>query len=86
MGRRPQIYSRFHPSVDTLAAMTVSFLLLAHAMKTLPVGTAYAVWTGIGTAGVIVTGVFLFGETVSFPKLLFLAMIMGGIAGLKWFL
>ena len=82
MGCRSQIYSRFHPSV---AAMVASFLLLAHAMKTLPVGTAYAVWTGIGTAGAFIAGVFLFGETVSLPRLLFLAMILVGIAGLKGF-
>ena len=69
----------------TVAAMVASFLLLAHAMKTLPVGTAYAVWTGIGTAGAFIAGVFLFGETVSLPRLLFLAMILVGIAGLKGF-
>lgn len=85
MGCRSQIYSRFHPSVGTVAAMVASFLLLAHAMKTLPVGTAYAVWTGIGTAGAFIAGVFLFGETVSLPRLLFLAMILVGIAGLKGF-
>ena len=78
-------FTRLWPSVGTVAAMVASFLLLAHAMKTLPVGTAYAVWTGIGTAGAFITGVFLFGETVSLPRLLFLAMILVGIAGLKGF-
>ncbi len=78
-------FTRLWPSVGTVAAMVASFLLLAHAMRTLPVGTAYAVWTGIGTAGTFIAGVFLFGETVSLPRLLFLAMILVGIAGLKGF-
>lgn len=78
-------FTRLWPSVGTVAAMVASFLLLAHAMKTLPVGTAYAVWTGIGTAGAFIAGVFLFRETVSLPRLLFLAMILVGIAGLKGF-
>ena len=78
-------FTRLWPSVGTVVAMVASFLLLAHAMKTLPVGTAYAVWTGIGTAGAFIAGVFLFEETVSLPRLLFLAMILVGIAGLKGF-
>ena len=78
-------FTRLWPSVGTVAAMVASFLLLAHAMSTLPVGTAYAVWTGIGTAGAFIAGVFLFGETVSLLRLLFLAMILVGIAGLKGF-
>lgn len=78
-------FTRLWPSLGTIAAMAVSFALLAHAMKTLPVGTAYAVWTGIGTVGAVIAGVFLFHEAVSLPRLLFLAMILGGIAGLKWF-
>ena len=78
-------FTRLWPSVGTVAAMVASFLLLAHAMKTLPVGTAYAVWTGIGTAGAFIAGVGLFGETVSLPRLLVLAMILVGIAGLKGF-
>lgn len=78
-------FTRLWPSVGTVAAMVASFLLLAHAMRTLPVGTAYAVWTGIGTAGAFIAGAFLFGETVSLPRLLFLAMILVGIAGLKGF-
>ena len=78
-------FTRLWPSVGTVAAMVASFLLLAHAMKTLPVGTAYAVWTGIGTAGAFIAGVFLFGESVSLPRLLFLAMILVVIAGLKGF-
>lgn len=53
-------------------------------MKTLPVGTAYAVWTGIGIVGTVVLGIFLFNEPLSWPRILFLLMILGGIAGLKW--
>ena len=78
-------FTRLWPSVGTVAAMVASFLLLAHAMRTLPVGPAYAVWTGIGTAGAFIAGVFLCGETGALPRLLFLAMILVGIAGLKGF-
>ena len=78
-------FTRLWPSVGTVAAMVASFLLHAHAMKTLPVGTAYAVWTGIGTAGAFIAGVVLVGETVSLPRRRFLAMILVGIAGLKGF-
>lgn len=77
-------FTRLWPSLGTIAAMAVSFALLAQAMKTLPVGTAYAVWTGIGTAGAVIAGIVLFHEAVSLPGFLFLAMILGGIAGLKW--
>lgn len=78
-------FTRLWPSVGTVAAMAVSVLLLGHVMKTLPVGTAYAVWTGIGTAGTVVAGIFLFGEAVSWPRILFLSMVLAGIAGLKGF-
>ena len=77
-------FTRLWPSLGTVAAMGVSFALLAHIMKTLPVGTAYAVWTGIGTVGTVMAGICLFQEAVSLPRFLFLAMIAGGIAGLKW--
>ena len=77
-------FTRLWPSVGTLIAMTASFLLLAHCMKTLPVGTACAVWTGIGIVGTVVLGIFLFNEPLSWPRILFLLMILGGIAGLKW--
>ncbi len=77
-------FTRLWPSLGTVAAMAASVVLLAHAMKTLPVGTAYAVWTGIGTAGAVIAGIVLFHEAVSLPRCLFLVMIVGGIAGLKW--
>ena len=77
-------FTRLWPSLGTVAAMAASVVLLTHAMKTLPVGTAYAVWTGIGTAGAVIAGIVLFHEAVSLPRCLFLVMIVGGIAGLKW--
>ena len=77
-------FTRLWPSVGTLIAMTASFFLLAHCMKTLPVGTAYAVWTGIRIVRTVVLGIFLFTEPLSWPRILFLLMILGGIAGLKW--
>ncbi len=77
-------FSRLWPSVWTLVAMTASFLLLAHCMKTLPVGTAYAVWTGIGIVGTVIVGIILFNEPLTVLRILFLLMILAGIAGLKW--
>lgn len=77
-------FTRLWPSVGTLVAMAVSFLLLAHCMKTLPVGMAYAVWTGIGIAGTVILGIILFNEPLSLPRILFLLMILGGIVGMKW--
>lgn len=76
-------FSRFIPSVITLIAMFFSFGLLAWAMKTLPVGTAYAVWTGIGAVGAAITGIVLFGESANPARLLSLALIVAGIIGLK---
>lgn len=71
------------PSVLTLATMGVSFWLLATSLRTLPVGTAYAVWTGIGAVGTAILGIVLFGEPGSWPRLLCIAMIVAGIVGLK---
>ena len=76
-------FTRLWPSVGTLAAMAVSVLLLAAAMKELPVGTAYAVWTGIGAIGTAILGIYLFGESASVARITCLAMIAGGIIGLK---
>ena len=70
-------------SVLTVAAMAVSVVLLALAMKSIPVGTAYAIWTGIGAVGVAVLGILLFGESTAWPRLLCLALIVTGIVGLK---
>jgi quaternary ammonium compound-resistance protein SugE len=76
-------FTRFWPSVGTLAAMLVSVLLLGIAMKELPVGTAYAVWTGVGAIGTAIFGIFLFGDSASAARIACLAMIAGGIIGLK---
>ena len=76
-------FTRFWPSVGTLGAMLVSVLLLGLAMKELPVGTAYAVWTGVGAVGTGALGIYLFGDPASVARLACLAMIATGIIGLK---
>ena len=76
-------FTRLGPTVATVAAMVVSLTLLGLAIRTLPVGTAYAVWTGIGTVGTVLLGMFLFGELAEPLRLLFIAMIVAGIVGLK---
>jgi quaternary ammonium compound-resistance protein SugE len=76
-------FTRLGPTVATVGAMVASMLLLGLAIRTLPVGTAYAVWTGIGTVGTVLLGMFLFGESAQPVRLLFIAMIVGGIVGLK---
>ncbi len=77
-------FSRLVPSVITIAAMVISMLLLAHAMKTLPAGTAYAVWTGIGAVGAAILGIVLLGEPANLPRILSLCLIVIGILGLKF--
>lgn len=76
-------FSRLWPSVGTLAAMAISVWLLSLAMKALPLGTAYAVWTGIGTVGAVILGIALFGDPLSFARLACVGLIVAGIAGLK---
>lgn len=76
-------FSKLVPSVLTLAAMGASIGLLGMALKTLPVGTAYAVWTGIGAAGTAGLGMYLFGEPVTAARIGCLALIVAGIVGLK---
>lgn len=75
--RRPWI------SVVTVAGMLLSFAFLSQGMRHLPVGTAYAVWTGIGAAGTAVLGMVLLGDPATLPRLLCLALIAAGIIGLK---
>ena len=77
-------FSRLWPSIGTLAAMAVSVWLLSIAMKTLPLGTAYAVWTGIGAVGAVITGIILFGESIAFFRLFSVALIVAGLIGLKF--
>ncbi|KKJ78655.1 multidrug transporter [Kiloniella litopenaei] len=78
-------WTKLVPSLLTIAAMALSFWLLSTAMKTIPVGTAYAVWTGIGTVGVAVLGMLLFGESHDIMRIICLLLIVSGIVGLKVF-
>jgi quaternary ammonium compound-resistance protein SugE len=76
-------FTRLVPSVLTLAAMAASMALLGLALKTLPIGTAYAVWTGIGAVGTAVLGIMLFGEPATVMRLACIGLIVAGIVGLK---
>ena len=76
-------WSRLWPSVITAAFMIASFYFLSLAVKTLPIGTAYAVWTGIGTVGAAILGMFLFDEPRDIMRVLCIGLIIAGIAGLK---
>jgi quaternary ammonium compound-resistance protein SugE len=77
-------FTRFWPSVVTVVLALGSFYLLAVAMKSLPVGTAYAVWVGIGAIGTAVAAVFLFHEPVNLMRVLGVLLILGGIVALKF--
>jgi quaternary ammonium compound-resistance protein SugE len=77
-------FSKLGPSVLTAVAMIASFLLLAQALKTIPVGTGYAVWTGIGAAGTAIVGMFFLGEPRELGRLVCVAFIIGGVLGLKF--
>jgi quaternary ammonium compound-resistance protein SugE len=76
-------FTRLMPSIWTVGSMAVSFLFLSLALKTLPVGTAYAVWTGIGAVGVAILGIVLFAEPANALRLGCIGLIVGGIVGLK---
>ena len=76
-------FSRLVPSLLTVAAMILSLGLLGLALKTLPVGTAYAVWTGIGAVGTATLGIYLFGEPATAARLASIGLIVAGIVGLK---
>ncbi len=76
-------FSRLWPSVWTVGAMAISMALLGLAVKTIPIGTAYAVWTGIGAAGTVVLGIVLFHEPATAMRLLCVGLIVAGIVGLK---
>jgi len=77
-------FTRLWPSVVGIAFSLVSFFMLAVALKNLPVGTAYAVWVGIGAVGVAIAGMLAFGESASFLRLGFIAMILVGVIGLRF--
>lgn len=76
-------FTRLWPSVLTVLAMAVSLGLLGQALKTIPVGTGYAVWTGIGAAGTAILGIVLLGESAAWPRLACVALIVAGVVGLK---
>jgi quaternary ammonium compound-resistance protein SugE len=76
-------FTRIWPSIGTGAAMVVSILLLGIAMKSLPVGTAYAVWVGIGATGTVILGIVLLGEPASALRLVSITLVIAGMIGLK---
>jgi len=76
-------FTRFVPSLLTVVIMVLSIGLLGIALKTLPLGTAYAIWTGIGTVGTVIAGMMIHGEPVSALRLGCVVLIVTGIAGLK---
>lgn len=76
-------FSKLWPTVITVFAMVLSVWLLGVAMKTLPVGTAYAIWVGIGAVGTAVLGIYLFGESANLGRIISLILIVAGIVGLK---
>src|SRR5262245_3612161 len=76
-------FTRLWPSVATVSAMAASMALLGLAIRTLPLGTAYAVWTGIGTVGTALFGMWRFGEPASFVRVFCILLILGGVVGLK---
>lgn len=77
-------FTRLWPTVWTVAALVLSVALLELAARSLPIGTAYAVWTGIGAAGTALFGVWLFQEPATAARLLCIGLIVAGVVGLKW--
>lgn len=77
-------FTKLWPSVFTLITMAISFYLLSLSMKVLPIGISYTVWTGIGAVGAVIIGYLVFKEPMSLLKFVFLAMIIGGILGLRF--
>ena len=76
-------FTRLWPSIGTLIAMAISFALLSHSLKSLPIGTAYAVWTGIGAVGTALVGMFFLGEPREVGRVFCILLIVAGIVGLK---
>jgi quaternary ammonium compound-resistance protein SugE len=76
-------FTRPWPTAGTVAAMVISVVLLGLAVKSLPVGTAYAIWTGIGAAGTVVLGIVLLGEPANAARLACVGLILSGVVGLK---
>jgi quaternary ammonium compound-resistance protein SugE len=78
-------FTKLWPSVITIAGMILSFYFLSTAVKSIPIGTAYAIWTGIGAVGTAILGIILFGESKEFIRIFFILLIVIGIVGLKIF-
>ncbi|MCK9426182.1 MAG: quaternary ammonium compound efflux SMR transporter SugE [Ignavibacteriaceae bacterium] len=78
-------FSKPLASVFTIVTMIISMALLSYSVKTLPVGTAYAVWTGIGAVGTAILGIFLFNESREFMRIFFIFLIVAGIVGLRFY-
>ena len=76
-------FTRLWPSVGTVVAMAVSMVCLSLAVRVIPIGTAYAVWTGIGAVGAAIMGMILFNEPRDVARLLFIVLIVSGVVGLK---
>jgi len=76
-------FSRPLPTALTIIAMAISLGLLGLAMKELPLGTAYAIWTGVGAVGTVIAGIILFGESMALVRLVSVALIIAGLVGLK---
>ena len=76
-------FTRLWPSIWTVLAMIASLWMLGVAMKSLPVGTAYSVWVGVGTVGTVILGIVLLGESANFARLFSVALIIAGVVGLK---
>ena len=77
-------FTKLTPSIITIITMFISFYLLSLALKALPIGTAYAVWVGIGTVGTVIAGIMLFGESMSLIRVISILFILIGIVGLKF--
>ncbi|MCT7433358.1 quaternary ammonium compound efflux SMR transporter SugE [Aliarcobacter cryaerophilus] len=77
-------FTKLFPAIFTIVTMIISFYLLSLALKALPIGTAYAVWVGIGTVGTVIAGIMLFGESMSLIRVMSILFILIGIVGLKF--
>ncbi len=76
-------FTKLYPSLMTVSAMIISFLLLSQSLKVLPIGTAYAIWTGIGAVGTVIYGIYFLGEPTTLIRIACLALILIAIVGLK---
>lgn len=77
-------FTKLFPTIFTIVTMIISFYLLSLALKDLPIGTAYAVWVGIGTVGTVIAGIMLFGESMTLIRVISILFILIGIVGLKF--